>query len=185
VRQSCVTGSCTGTTTLATYATSSSPPPPGGVVPTSSPPPPPLAQSSPPPPMVQSSPPPPVLFQSPPPLPFQNAPPPPPPTVYGALGPLVACSSATHHNSGPAFVDSNAVTPWSALQAGTVLYTSTGISLSKSGGLLFTASPGGPSGATLLVRIARDPGVGNQVVLVYGGVAVVTTSAGLVRLVQV
>jgi hypothetical protein len=49
---------------------------------------------------------------------------------------------------------------------------------------VFNSVPGGASGATVSARIARDTTAGGETVFVFGGVAVVTTSTGLVRLVK-
>jgi hypothetical protein len=185
-----LTGTCYGNTPCASQlqyflsgpacSAVKSPPPPPGVL--SSPPPPP-SPSPPPgvlaPPPSPSPPPPPIgtPSQSPPP------PPPSPPAVAGVLDKLNACSIANHHNFGPAFADS--VSPaWNSIPNGAVTNVPTGLELTGAGGVVFNSVPGGAAGATVAARIARDTTIGGETVFVFGGVAVVTTSTGLVRLVK-
>jgi hypothetical protein len=118
--------------------------------------------------------------------PVVASPPPPPPgqpTVAGVLDKLNACSIANHHNFGPAFADSVSP-PWNSIPNGAVTNVPTGLELTGAGGVVFNSVPGGAAGATIAVRIARDTTAGGETVFVFGGVAVVTTSTGLVRLVK-
>ena len=181
-----LTGTCYGNTQCASQlqffvsgpacSATKSPPPPPGVL--SSPPPPigtPVVQSPPPSP---SPPPPPVG------TPVVASPPPPsPPAVAGVLDKLNACSIANHHNFGPSFTDSVSP-PWNSIPNGAVTNVPTGLELTGAGGVVFNSVPGGAAGATVAARIARDTTAGGETVFVFGGVAVVTTSTGLVRLVK-
>jgi hypothetical protein len=117
--------------------------------------------------------------------PVTFSPPPPPgqPAVAGVLDKLNACSIANHHNFGPSFTDSVSP-PWNSIPNGAVTNVPTGLELTGAGGVVFNSVPGGAAGATITARIARDTVSGGETIFTYGGVAVVTTSTGLVRLVK-
>jgi hypothetical protein len=118
--------------------------------------------------------------------PSQSSPPPPsPPAVTGAtLGTLVACPGVAHHNAGPAFSDTTP-SPWGVVVVGTVAYGSQGLMLNGNGGLMFNQQPGSVAGVTVTARVARNAAAAGQTILVHGGVAVVTTLGGGIKLVRV
>jgi hypothetical protein len=117
--------------------------------------------------------------------PSQSSPPPPSsPSVTGApLGTLVACPGVAHHNAGPAFLDM-APSSWGAVIVGTVAYGAQGLMLNGNGGLMFNQQPGGVAGVTVMARVARNAAAAGQTILVHGGVAVVTTTNGGIKLVR-
>jgi hypothetical protein len=69
------------------------------------------------------------------------------------------------------------------LPSGSVSYVSTGVYLTAGAGIAFSSQPGGATAATVAARVARDATAGNQTLLVFGGVAVITTTLGSVKLV--